>query len=133
MVMFALLPEVFSVAVTLRIPLTSTSKTTSRTASPAFMGGIGARVNSPSEVLSSQLTRSPWNTGNCTVCWLSATVVKVLEWIPESACLHYRDLGNITEVDHDMPRLMVWQCIGLTNQPRFWLLSMKDFRNKTLP
>jgi len=20
---------------------------------------------------------SPWNTGNCTVCWLSATVVKV--------------------------------------------------------
>jgi len=76
--MFALRPEVFSVAVTLRIPLTSTSKTTSRTASPAFIGGMGARVNSPREVLSSQLTRSPWNTGNCTVCWLSATVVKVL-------------------------------------------------------
>jgi hypothetical protein len=35
MVMLALRPEVFSVAVTLRIPLTSTSKTTSRTASPA--------------------------------------------------------------------------------------------------
>lgn len=64
MVMLALLPEVFSVAVTLRIPLTSTSKTTSRTASPAFMGGIGAKVNSPREVLSSQLTRSPWKTGN---------------------------------------------------------------------
>ena len=77
-VIFALRPDVFSVAVTLRIPLTSTSKTTSRTASPAFIGGIGARVNSPKEVLSSQLTRSPWNTGNCTVCWLSATVVKVL-------------------------------------------------------
>ena len=76
--MFALRPDVISVAVTLRIPFTSTSKTTSRTASPAFIGGIGARVNSPNEVLSSQLTRSPWNTGNCTVCWLSATVVKVL-------------------------------------------------------
>jgi hypothetical protein len=36
MVMLALRPEVFSVAVTLRIPLTSTSKTTSRTASPAW-------------------------------------------------------------------------------------------------
>lgn len=77
MVMLALRPEVFSVAVTLRIPLTSTSKTTSRTASPAdytistvsvrksgrfrvpFIGGIGAKVNSPREVLSSQLTRSP--------------------------------------------------------------------------
>jgi len=35
MVMLALRPEVFSVAVTLRIPLTSTSKMTSRTASPA--------------------------------------------------------------------------------------------------
>jgi hypothetical protein len=35
------------------------------------MGGIGARVNSPREVLSSQLTRSPWKTGNWTVCWLS--------------------------------------------------------------
>ena len=68
MVMFALRPEVFSVAVTLRIPFTSTSKTTSRTASPAFMGGIGARVNSPRDVLSSQLTRSPWKTGNWTVC-----------------------------------------------------------------
>ena len=77
MVIFALRPDVFSVAVTLRIPLTSTSKTTSSTASPAFIGGIGARVNSPREVLSSQLTRSPWNTGNWTVCWLSATVVKV--------------------------------------------------------
>jgi hypothetical protein len=33
MVMLALRPEVFSVAVTFRIPLTSTSKTTSRTAS----------------------------------------------------------------------------------------------------
>ncbi len=77
-VILALLPEVFSVAVTLRIPLTSTSKTTSRTASPAFIGGIGARVNSPREVLSSQFTRSPWNTGNWTVCWLSATVVNVL-------------------------------------------------------
>jgi hypothetical protein len=33
MVMLALRPEVFSVAVTLRIPFTSTSKTTSRTAS----------------------------------------------------------------------------------------------------
>lgn len=65
MVMLAERPEVFSVAVTLRIPLTSTSKTTSRTASPALMGGIGARVNSPREVLSSQLTRSPWKTGNC--------------------------------------------------------------------
>ena len=63
-VMFALRPDVFSVAVTLRMPLTSTSKTTSKTASPAFIGGIGARVNSPSEVLSSQLTRSPWKTGN---------------------------------------------------------------------
>ena len=42
MVMFAERPEVFSVAVTLRIPLTSTSKTTSKTASPALMGGIGA-------------------------------------------------------------------------------------------
>lgn len=60
MVMLALRPEVFSVAVTLRIPLTSTSKTHSRTASPARMGGMGARVNSPREVLSSQLTRSPW-------------------------------------------------------------------------
>ena len=78
MVMLALRPEVFSVAVTLRIPLTSTSKTTSRTGSPAFMGGMGARVNSPREVLSSQLTRSPWKTGNCTVCCMSATVVKVL-------------------------------------------------------
>ena len=77
-VMLALRPEVFSVAVTFKIPLTSTSKTTSSTASPAFIGGIGASVNSPSDVLSSQLTRSPWNTGNCTVCWLSATVVKVL-------------------------------------------------------
>jgi hypothetical protein len=28
------------------------------------IGGIGARVNSPREVLSSQLTRSPWKTGN---------------------------------------------------------------------
>lgn len=37
MVMLALRPDVFSVAVTLRIPLTSTSKTTSRTASPADM------------------------------------------------------------------------------------------------
>ena len=64
MVILALRPEDFSVAVTLRIPLTSTSKTTSSTASPAFMGGMGARVNSPSEVLSSQLTRSPWKTGN---------------------------------------------------------------------
>ena len=35
-VIFALRPEVFSVAVTLRIPLTSTSNTTSRTASPAL-------------------------------------------------------------------------------------------------
>ena len=66
MVMLAERPDVFSVAVTFRIPLTSTSKTTSRTASPAFIGGIGARVNSPREVLSSQLTRSPWKTGNCT-------------------------------------------------------------------
>jgi len=33
MVILALRPDVFSVAVTLRIPLTSTSKTTSRTAS----------------------------------------------------------------------------------------------------
>ena len=93
MVMLALRPEVFSVAVTLRIPLTSTSKTHSRTASPYYwsaigvqsiqlvqgiltarMGGMGARVNSPREVLSSQLTRSPWYTGNWTVCWLSATV-----------------------------------------------------------
>ena len=65
-VMFALRPDVFSVAVTFRIPLTSTSNTTSRTASPAFMGGIGARVNSPRDVLSSQLTRSPWKTGNWT-------------------------------------------------------------------
>ena len=60
MVMLALRPEAFSVAVTLRMPFTSTSKTTSRTGSPAFMGGIGARVNSPRDVLSSQLTRSPW-------------------------------------------------------------------------
>lgn len=36
-VMFALRPDVFSVAVTFRIPLTSTSKTTSKTASPAFI------------------------------------------------------------------------------------------------
>lgn len=34
-VILALRPEVFSVAVTLRIPLTSTSKTHSSTASPA--------------------------------------------------------------------------------------------------
>ena len=60
-VMLALRPDVFSVAVTFRIPLTSTSKTTSRTASPARMGGMGARVNSPREVLSSQLTRCPTN------------------------------------------------------------------------
>lgn len=79
-VMFALRPVDFSVAVTFRIPLTSTSNTTSRAASigmltveerlgvrgeigyltPALMGGIGAKVNSPSEVLSSQLVRSPW-------------------------------------------------------------------------
>jgi hypothetical protein len=58
-VIFALRPEDFSVAVTLRIPLTSTSKTTSRAASPAFMGGMGANVNSPSDVLSSQFVRSP--------------------------------------------------------------------------
>ena len=64
MVMLALRPEVFSVAVTLRIPLTSTSKTTSRTASPAFIGGIGASVNSPRDVLSSQLTLSPWKLRN---------------------------------------------------------------------
>ena len=67
MVMFALRPDVFSVAVTLRMPLTSTSNTTSRTASPAFIGGIGASVNSPKDVFASQLTRSPWKTGNCTV------------------------------------------------------------------
>ena len=66
-VMLALRPDVFSVATTFRIPLTSTSNTHSRTASPAFIGGMGARVNSPRDVLSSQLTRSPWNTGNCTV------------------------------------------------------------------
>jgi hypothetical protein len=59
-VMLAVRPEDFSVAVTLRIPLTSTSKTTSRAASPALIGGIGASVNSPREVLSAQLVRSPW-------------------------------------------------------------------------
>jgi hypothetical protein len=64
MVMLAVRPEDFSVAVTLRIPLTSTSKTTSRAASPALIGGIGANVNSPREVLSAQLVRSPWYTGN---------------------------------------------------------------------
>jgi hypothetical protein len=32
-----------------------------------LIGGIGAKVNSPREVLSSQLTRSPWKTGNWTV------------------------------------------------------------------
>lgn len=67
-VMFALRPEDLSVAVTLRIPLTSTSNITSRAASPAFIGVIGARVNSPRDVLSSQLARSPWKTGNWTVC-----------------------------------------------------------------
>ena len=36
----------------LNYPLTSTSNTTSRTASPAFIGGIGASVNSPKLVLS---------------------------------------------------------------------------------
>lgn len=64
MVMLAVRPEDFSVAVTFRIPLTSTSKTHSRAASPAFMGGIGAKVNSPRDVLSEQLVRSPWKTGN---------------------------------------------------------------------
>lgn len=76
--MLALRPEVFSVAVTLRIPLTSTSKTTSRTASPArctdvsgfetgekggdqrTMGGIGASVNSPREVLSVKTISMNW-------------------------------------------------------------------------
>jgi hypothetical protein len=59
MVMFALRPDDFSVAVTFKMPFTSTSNTTSKAASPAFIGGIGARVNSPREVLSSQFVRSP--------------------------------------------------------------------------
>jgi hypothetical protein len=89
MVMLALRPEVFSVAVTLRMPLTSTSKTTSRTASPARIGGIGARVNSPREVLSSQLTRSPWKTGNWTVCWFCRDIsMDFLEWGGKSYIRH---------------------------------------------
>merc|ERR1711939_649471 len=59
MVMFALRPEDFSVAVTLRIPLTSTSNTHSRAASPALIGGNGLKVNSPREVLSAHEDLSP--------------------------------------------------------------------------
>jgi len=59
MVMLALRPEVFSVAVTLRIPLTSTSKTTSRTASPAKT--LSANANSTTTM--AQFTLHGWDWG----------------------------------------------------------------------
>mmetsp|Transcript_23293 Transcript_23293/g.55091 ORF Transcript_23293/g.55091 Transcript_23293/m.55091 type:complete len:390 (+) Transcript_23293:518-1687(+) len=77
MTMFCSFPVPLSFALTLRIPSASMSKETSIWGTPRGAGGMPIRSNSPSDLLSAAISRSPCMTLIWTCGWLSAAVEKV--------------------------------------------------------
>ena len=69
-----------SFAVTLIIPLASMSNLTSICGTPLGAGGRSVRLKLPSETLSEAIGRSPCTTCMVTAVWLSAAVVKTLDF-----------------------------------------------------
>ncbi len=71
------LPVALSLALTLRMPLTSMLNVTSICGWPRAAGGMPPRLNVPSKRLSLANSRSPWRTLIVTSGWLSAAVLNV--------------------------------------------------------
>ena len=78
-VIWLLLPVVASFAVTLRMPFASIAYVTSILGTPRGAGGMPARSNLPSRLLSRVNARSPSYTWIVTPGWLSAYVEKVCD------------------------------------------------------
>jgi hypothetical protein len=68
-----------SFAETLTIPFESMSNATSICVAPRGAGGSPTSSNCPSDLLCAAISRSPCSTWICTLVWLSATVVKILD------------------------------------------------------
>mmetsp|Transcript_33606 Transcript_33606/g.60686 ORF Transcript_33606/g.60686 Transcript_33606/m.60686 type:complete len:287 (+) Transcript_33606:410-1270(+) len=71
------LPVVFSVALTVRIPLASMENSTLIWGMPRGIMGMFSKVTLPRTLLSLANWRSPWRTRTSTTVWESAAVVKV--------------------------------------------------------
>mmetsp|Transcript_9843 Transcript_9843/g.18607 ORF Transcript_9843/g.18607 Transcript_9843/m.18607 type:complete len:210 (+) Transcript_9843:958-1587(+) len=81
MVMALFRPELFSSAITLRIPLASMSKVTSIWGLARGIGGMSDSVKVPISLFWATRGRSPSNTLISTLDWLSALVEKVLDLV----------------------------------------------------
>ena len=63
------------------MPLESIANVTSICGTPRGAGGMPTRSNLPSDLFSRANSRSPCSTCTCTLFWLSATVVKISEFL----------------------------------------------------
>src|ERR1043165_5670821 len=74
-------PVAWSRAFTFTMPFESMAYVTSICGTPRGAGGMPTRSNFPSDLFSRENSRSPCSTWICTLFWLSATVVKISEFL----------------------------------------------------
>mmetsp|Transcript_14961 Transcript_14961/g.25489 ORF Transcript_14961/g.25489 Transcript_14961/m.25489 type:complete len:305 (-) Transcript_14961:866-1780(-) len=114
------LPDAFSFADTLTMPLASMSKVTSICGMPRGAGGMPTRSNWPSSLLSAAISRSPCSTLRPTWVWLSAAVEKVCDFFVGIVVLREISLV-ITPPSVSMPRDS-----GVTSSSRMSLTSPRS-------